>query len=135
MCCETFIQIKPQAATLAVIEQANAIIEEYASQDFRLTLRQLYYQFVARDLLEANTLEQYKRIGRIIGTGRDAGLIDWDAIELPPFSCDYEDEMLQALARSTQVPVGRVKAHYRRYIHACHVITKLLTHPGTDTKH
>ena len=81
MCCETFIQTKPHAATLAVIEQANAIIEEYASQDFRLTLRQLYYQFVARDLLEENTLKEYKRLGRIISTGRDAGLIDWDAIE------------------------------------------------------
>jgi hypothetical protein len=81
VCCEKFIQIKPQAATLAVIEQANAIIEEYAGQDFRLTLRQLYYQFVARDLLEENTLEEYKRLGRIISTGRDAGLIDWDAIE------------------------------------------------------
>jgi hypothetical protein len=78
---EHFIKIRPQAATLVVIEQANAIIEEYASQDFKLTLRQLYYQFVARDLLEENTLEQYKRIGRIVGTGRDAGLIDWDAIE------------------------------------------------------
>jgi hypothetical protein len=54
--------------------------------------------------------------------------------QMPPFSGAYEDEMLQALARSTQVPVERVKAHYRRYIHACHVIRKLLTHPGNDTK-
>ena len=53
--------------------------------------------------------------------------------QLPPFSGDYENEMLQALAKSTKVPVERVKAHYRRYIYACHVISKLL-HPGTDTK-
>ena len=78
---EVFIPMKPRAATLMVIEQANAIIEEYASQNFTLTLRQLYYQFVARDLLEENTLGQYKRLGRIISDGRNAGLIDWSAIE------------------------------------------------------
>ena len=78
---EAFITIKPHRATLNVIAQANAIIAEYASQNFTLTLRQLYYQFVARDLLEQNNLGQYKRLGRIINVGRDAGLIDWDAIE------------------------------------------------------
>ena len=32
----------------AVVDQANAICEEYAAQGLDLTLRQLYYQFVAR---------------------------------------------------------------------------------------
>ena len=78
---EAFIAIKPHAATFKVIGQANAIIAEYASQNFILTLRQLYYQFVARDLLEDNNLAQYRRLGRIISIGRDGGLIDWDGIE------------------------------------------------------
>ena len=56
------------------------------------------------------------------------------ARQLPPFHCDVEDEMLAALAVSTQVPLERVRVHYRRYIHACHIITKLLTHPANDTK-
>jgi hypothetical protein len=63
-----------------MIEQANAIIEEYQGRGFALTLRQLYYQFVARDLL-ANTMDNYKLLGRTIGNARDAGLVDWDAIE------------------------------------------------------
>ena len=58
---EIFIPHKPHAATLAVIEQANTIIEEYLAQGFALTLRQLFYQFVARALLE-NALNQYKRL-------------------------------------------------------------------------
>jgi hypothetical protein len=66
--------------TLAVIEQANSIIAEYEAQGFTLTLRQLYYQFVARDLIE-NTLSEYKRLGSIVNDGRLAGLIDWSAIE------------------------------------------------------
>src|SRR5215471_232910 len=80
MACELFIPGKPHAATLAVVEQANTIIDEYLAQDFRLTLRQLFYQFVARALLE-NLFAQYKRLGGVIRNARDAGLIDWDAIE------------------------------------------------------
>jgi hypothetical protein len=80
MARETFIPYKPQAATLAMIEQANAIIAEYQADGLRLTLRQLFYQFVARALLP-NTFQNYKRLGGIITGGRDGGLIDWDALE------------------------------------------------------
>lgn len=66
-------------ATLAIIDQANAIIGEYAALGYDLTLRQLYYQFVSRDLI-ANKQTEYKRLGGIISDGRRAGLIDWSAI-------------------------------------------------------
>jgi hypothetical protein len=66
--------------SLAIIDSANEIIEEYQDQDLCLTLRQLYYQFVSRDLLE-NTVRNYKRLGDIISDARLAGLVDWDAIE------------------------------------------------------
>lgn len=68
------------AATLAVIGHANEIITTYLAQGYRLTLRQLYYQFVSRDLL-ANKVQEYKRLGSIINDARCAGLIDWDSIE------------------------------------------------------
>ena len=77
---EAFIEKKFAHSSLAIIKQANAIIADYAAQGFRLTLRQLYYQFVARDLI-ANTQRSYKRLGNIISEARLAGLVDWDAIE------------------------------------------------------
>lgn len=77
---QAFIKKKFQAKTLAVIEQANKIIDEYQKQGFTLTLRQLYYQFVARDLIE-NTSQSYNRIGSIINDARLTGHIDWEAIE------------------------------------------------------
>jgi hypothetical protein len=77
---ELFIPYKPHAATLKVVEQANTIIAEYLAQGFTLTLRQLFYQTVARDLLP-NTFNEYKRLGTIIRNARDGGLVDWDAIE------------------------------------------------------
>lgn len=73
-------EIKFRADSLAMIEQANRIIAEYQAQGFVLTLRQLYYQFVARDLIP-NTERSYKRLGSIVADGRLAGLIDWEAIE------------------------------------------------------
>jgi hypothetical protein len=65
--------------TLAIISQANDIINEYAAQGYDLTLRQLYYQFVARDIL-ANSQANYKRLGSIVSDARLAGLISWTAI-------------------------------------------------------
>lgn len=62
--------------TLDMIDRANRIIAEYAAQGFDLTLRQLYYQFVARDLIR-NTQQEYKRLGSIVNDARLAGLIDW----------------------------------------------------------
>lgn len=77
---QQFQSIKFRADTLSVIEQSNVIIAEYERQGFRLTLRQLYYQHVARGLRE-NTERSYKQLGDIVSNGRLAGLIDWDAIE------------------------------------------------------
>jgi hypothetical protein len=81
MACEAFIEKSFQKSTMAAIEQANVIIGDYAARGFALTLRQLYYQFVARGLLKENTQREYKRIGTIVNNARQAGLIDWDAIE------------------------------------------------------
>jgi len=80
MTCEVFKVIKFQRKTLEVIDQARAIIDEWQAQDIRLGLRTLFYQFVARGLLE-NNVRQYERLGDIIRDARDCGLIDWDAIE------------------------------------------------------
>lgn len=77
---ELYVEKNFRAASMEIIESANEIIEDYTAQGFSLTLRQLYYQFVARDLIP-NTEKSYNRIGSIINDGRLAGLISWDAIE------------------------------------------------------
>jgi hypothetical protein len=77
---EAFTDYNPRASTLAVIEQADEILNDYASQGFVLSVRQLYYQFVARDLL-ANTQASYNRLARIVADAREGGLLDWAYIE------------------------------------------------------
>lgn len=65
---------------VGIIAKANEIIANYASQGYSLTLRQLYYQFVSKDLI-ANKQSEYNRLGCIVSDARKAGLIDWDSIE------------------------------------------------------
>lgn len=79
MAYEKFVEKNFKPATLITIAQAAEIIEEYSSQGYALTLRQLYYQFVARDLIP-NSKRSYDRLGYIINDARLAGYIDWEAI-------------------------------------------------------
>jgi hypothetical protein len=94
-----YIEKRFSPAVLGIIDAANQIIAEYRKQGYSLTLRQLYYQFIARDLFPdswidveynrkhnlpddtKNTQKNYSRLGGIINNGRLAGEIDWNAIE------------------------------------------------------
>jgi hypothetical protein len=51
------VNFRPDA--LARIAQANEVIESYQEQGYRLTLRQLYYQFVSRNWI-TNEERSYK---------------------------------------------------------------------------
>ena len=75
----------------SIVDQAIDLVATYSQQGYQLTLRQLYYQFIARDLLpeswadketgSTNNERSYKKLGDVIGDARLAGLIDWTAIE------------------------------------------------------
>ncbi|MCK5016528.1 MAG: hypothetical protein KAS32_05580 [Candidatus Peribacteraceae bacterium] len=70
----------PKLATMELVLQAESIIEEYQQAGYVLTLRQLYYQFVARGIVE-NSERSYDKLGNIITQARMAGMISWEAIE------------------------------------------------------
>ena len=67
-------------AKLKLISVADAIIREYTADSLQLTMRQLYYQFVARDIIE-NTQKSYKNLVNLMTNARVAGLISWYALE------------------------------------------------------
>lgn len=74
----------------ALLERSTVIIEEYAAQGFDLTVRQVYYQFVARDWLpeswadpltgSKNNMKSYGKLQSLLSEGRLAGVLDWEAI-------------------------------------------------------
>lgn len=103
-------EIRFNKKTLDTIEAANIIINEYRRNGLDLTLRQLYYQFVSRDLIPNNDKE-YKRLGEIVSDGRMAGLIDWRAIV-------DRTRNLRAYGGydSPQDAIERVAGHYHRHL-------------------
>lgn len=66
-------------AKAARIAHAMDIIEEYQEMGIDLTLRQLYYQFVSRDLCP-NKQNEYDKIVITMTEARLAGLVPWDCI-------------------------------------------------------
>ena len=81
------------------LQVVNSIIEEYAEQGYILTLRQLYYQLVSRDVI-ANKQSEYAKLSTLLVKGRMAGVVDWNAIEdrirVPfiPYSVDDIDDAI-----------------------------------------
>jgi hypothetical protein len=69
----------PGAEAKSIVAAANQICATYAQQGYDLTLRQLYYQFVARGYIP-NNQQSYNKLGTIVNKGRLAGLIDWSYI-------------------------------------------------------
>lgn len=74
-----YIEKKFKPASLRIIEECNEIVEAYKAQGFELTLRQLYYQRVARGLSENND-RAYQNLSVLLNDARYSGLMDWHAI-------------------------------------------------------
>lgn len=98
---------KPEATRL--LDTIITIVMDYQQQGFKLTLRQLYYQLVSKDLIK-NKIEEYKRVGDIVSRSRLAGMMDWDSIEdrirvpeKPPEFSSLES-LVNAAFRSFRLP-------------------------------
>lgn len=114
---------KPE--TIRVIEQVDTLCTAYQQQGYDLTLRQLYYQFVARDLFPdsrtwrwtgsrwvrdpngtKNADPNYNWLGSIVNDARLAGLLDWGHIVdrtrnlLSHSHWDSPAQIIEAVARS-----------------------------------
>jgi hypothetical protein len=77
---EKFEELKFRPATLDLIALMDGILSEYAAQGYVLTVRQLYYQMVARDYIP-NNMRSYKRLVGHCANARKAGLLNWAYLE------------------------------------------------------
>jgi hypothetical protein len=80
MSLEKYVDKGFRKPSLAMIDRANEIVAEYQAQGFTLTLRQLFYQMVSRDII-GNNQKNYNNLGNLMSDARLAGLVDWEAIE------------------------------------------------------
>jgi hypothetical protein len=104
-----FRDIKLSKDNKRKLQVINGIIDEYQEQGYILTLRQLYYQLVSRDIIP-NALPEYAKISKLLKEGRMAGIVDWDAIEdrlrkpHTPSSWDSPKDILRSAIHSFQLP-------------------------------
>lgn len=77
---EAFQAINISSERMELIEIINQILDAYRDQGYDLSVRQAYYQLVARNIVP-NTEKSYKRVCEVISDGRLIGLIDWDMIK------------------------------------------------------
>lgn len=81
MAIEKVKEWRPQAKTLDLLKNLESVILDYKERGFYpLSLRQIYYQAVARGYIP-NSEKSYNNMGYIVRQAREAGLWDWDAIE------------------------------------------------------
>lgn len=63
-----------------ILDHANTIREDYNRQDMKLTLRQMYYRFVAQGISPSGQLH-YKRIGDVLTDARYDGSFPIEGLE------------------------------------------------------
>lgn len=63
-----------------MLQKCINILKEYEEKDIKVTLRQLYYQLVARGYLP-NLDKSYHKLSGLLTDARYCGFVDWDAIE------------------------------------------------------
>ncbi len=114
---EAFIKKTFTDKSLTKIKLINAILDEYRADGYVLTLRQLYYQMVARGHIE-NTLQSYKRTVNLVGEARMAGLVDWAMITdrnretVTPPHWDSPAEIVEAAARAFAIDKWASQPNY-----------------------
>lgn len=104
-----FREVRLSVDNRARLQIINGIIQEYQKQGYVLTLRQLYYQLVSRDIIPNKTTE-YAKLSTLLKEGRMGGIVDWAAIEdrlrkpYTPPSFDSPKEILEAAKAQYQLP-------------------------------
>lgn len=94
-----YIERRFHGASQTVLDKANMILEQYEQQGYVMTLRQLFYRFIATDSFPTswvddaynlknghakgtkNTIKNYKRLGALMNDARLAGVVDWNHLE------------------------------------------------------
>jgi len=71
---------KWQQKTQEKFDQAQKILDEYAHQGYKITLRQLYYELVSKNVI-ANKQKEYNNLGNLINDARYYGYVDWEIME------------------------------------------------------
>ena len=103
--------------SLKLIEACADIVNDYLNQGLRLTLRQLYYQLVTKNIIP-NKERAYKNLSNMVSDARLAGELDWDAIEdrirVPSIPSEWKSikEIVDSAIYSYRLPRWETQEYY-----------------------
>ena len=69
-----------RSQTRQLLGEITEVVDEYSAQGYKLTLRQLYYQLVSKEIIP-NQQKMYAKLSTILTDARMCGQVDWDVIE------------------------------------------------------
>lgn len=114
---EQFVEHRFSAEAEILVGLCDQIVSDYQAQGFRLTLRQLYYVLLSRNVVR-NANRVYKNLSPLISHARLAGRLDWDGIQdrirvpvHPPEFSNLE-ELIEAALASFRLPRWEGQKHY-----------------------
>lgn len=67
-------------SNISKLQVINNILEEYEAEGYKLSLRQLYYQLVSKNII-SNNIAEYTKLSVLLTKGRMGGVVDWEIIE------------------------------------------------------
>lgn len=76
---ECFIEYNPNGVGQKMINSVDQIAQEWRAKGYSMTLRQVYYQLVSRNVIE-NSENSYKALSSMLTRARMGGWLDWDII-------------------------------------------------------
>ena len=114
---QQFRETKFQKKNIILLEKIKQILKEYNQENIKVTLRQLYYQLVERDIIP-NKVSEYNKISKLLTNARYLGEIDWNAIEdrirIPDIPNTFRDinELIQVAKQSYQLDRWKNQEYY-----------------------
>lgn len=122
-----------------LLDQMIGITEDYERRGYKLTVRQLYYQLVSRNVVP-NSMSSYQRTSKVLLTGRMTGQVDWDIIvdraRVPRMRPQYDtmDSFVNAVIDSYRCPRWDGQEHYLEVMVEKEALAGILE-PVTDRYH
>ena len=98
---------RPREEARLLVSLAGDILDEYHAQGYQMTLRQLYYQMVARNFIE-NKHSEYMKLCSIMTRARWAGML--------PMDCLYDPGREPVVPNTWSSPQAILRASARQYV-------------------
>lgn len=122
-----------------LLGKIQKILAQYKRLGYKLTLRQLYYQMVANDIVP-NKVSEYQKLSTLLKNARLGGYVDWVVIEdrgrVPKMKSQFDNlkDLMDAACHSFRLPRWDLQEFYVELWSEKDALTSILL-PITEKYH